>query len=437
MTKSPHSEQPNDGAALLQMRRSLEAMLEDPKIPATVREALEPEYAELKVMLDKIEHGHVHIGVFGRVSVGKSSLLNALMGQPKFSVSPLHGETKNAQTSDPVEIADGQVFFIDTPGIDEIAGETREQLARDVAERCDLLLFCVEGDLTATELTALRSLLKASRPLLLVLNKADRYTQDEQRALLQRLQEHSAGLIAPDNVVMASADPAERIYLETLPGGTERETRRQPSADIEALKERLWHVLERDGKALVALNAGIFAGKVSDEIAQRITAIKRQAASSMIRRYCLAKGAAVALNPVPVTDLAAAAALDVTMVYHLSHVYGLPMTRSEAGKLVAMIFTQLALLMGTVWAMHLLSSALKTISAGFSVAVTALGQGAVAWYATYVVGRAARAYLENGASWGPDGPKTAVRNILDGIDRDSIIGEAREELARLLKEKTE
>lgn len=433
---------------LLEVRQSLEQLINDPKVPASVRSALEPEYQQLEVMLDKLEKQHVHIAVFGRVSVGKSSLLNALIGEPRFAVSALHGKTVKAEMSDavaplstdggkPETAADGQVFFIDTPGIDEIDGEAREQQARDVAARADLLLFVVEADPTVIELNALRGLLAAGRPLLVVLNKADRYTRDEQGKLIAELREHCnrelQGLVADKNIVLASANPAERLYVNVNENGAEVEEMRQPPPQIDELRDRLWSILETEGKALCAINAGLFAGQVSDEVARRIVAIKSDVATSIINRYCLAKGVAVALNPVPLADLAAAAALDVTMVYHLSRVYGLPLTRSEAGGLVRVIFAQLALLMGTVWVMHLASSALKTLSAGLSTAITAAGQGAVAWYATYVVGAAARRYLENGASWGSDGPKRAVQQILDGIDRDSVLGEARAELKSLLK----
>jgi hypothetical protein len=68
---------------------------------------------------------------------------------------------------------------------------------------------------------------------------------------------------------------------------------------------------------------------------------------------------AVALNPIPVADLLAALAVDVGMVVHLSRLYGLPLSRQEAGSLVKVIATQLTLLMGTVWAVNLISSALK------------------------------------------------------------------------------
>ena len=418
---------------LEELRRSLRALLDDQSVPRAVREALRPEYEQLQTQLDKLEQNHVHIGVFGRVSVGKSSLLNALLGAERFEVSPLHGATRRAEMSDAVELQDGQVFFIDTPGIDEIDGEDRERQAREVAERCDLLLFVVEADLTSTELDALRAVLQTRRPLLLVLNKSDRYTREEQDSLRARLVEHSRGLVPSENIVLASADPARRAYILLDEQGREREELRQPEPEISQLRSRLWDILDREGKSLAALHAGLFAGRVSDQVAKRIVAIKSDVARQLVQRYCLAKGLGVAVNPIPVADLAAAATLDVALVYHLSRVYGLPLTRTEAGRLVRVIFTQLALLMGAVWGMNVLSSALKTVSAGLSVAVTAIGQGAVAWYATFVVGTAARRYLENGASWGPEGPKRAVKKILDEIDRESVIAEARDELRKQLR----
>ena len=86
----------------------------------------------------------------------------------------------------------------------------------------------------------------------------------------------------------------------------------------------------------------------------------------MVRKYCLAKGVAVALNPIPIADILAAIATDAAMIIHLSRVYGLPINRSEAGSLLKTISIQLAFLMGTVWAMNLAAAALKGISLGLA-----------------------------------------------------------------------
>jgi len=82
---------------------------------------------------------------------------------------------------------------------------------------------------------------------------------------------------------------------------------------------------------------------------------------------------------------------------------------------------------------HLASSALKIGTAGFSTVVTGLAQGAVAWYGTLVVGKVAEDYLAQGKSWGDTGPKLVVQNILDSLDRDSVISDAKDEITEYLK----
>jgi uncharacterized protein (DUF697 family) len=116
------------------------------------------------------------------------------------------------------------------------------------------------------------------------------------------------------------------------------------------------------------------------------------------------------------------------MVMHLSKVYDLPISKREAGSLVSVIVAEAAALMGTVWALHFVSSALKVGTAGLSTVVTAGAQGAVAYYSTYVVGQIAAEYLAKGKSWGEGGPKAVVKEILDSLDRDTVLKEARREI---------
>jgi uncharacterized protein (DUF697 family) len=120
--------------------------------------------------------------------------------------------------------------------------------------------------------------------------------------------------------------------------------------------------------------------------------------------------------------------VDVTMVVHLSRLYGLPLSRTEASGLIKTIGTQMLLLMGTVWAVHFAASALKLGTGGLSAIVTGGAQGVVAYYSTYVVGRAAERYLANGKSWGDAGPRLAIREILDSLDRESIVDQAKADI---------
>lgn len=417
---------------LLQANRNLRELLTDDSIPPGIRQALEPEFREVEQLADKLEREAIHIAVFGRVGTGKSSLCNALLGREAFATSPLHGETRESAGQAWHAAGSGSTELIDTPGIDELDGEARARMAGAVAARADVLLFVCEGDLTDVEYHALAQLAERPRQILLVLNKADRYTAEERAALLERLEARSAPLIGPDRVLAAAADPRPETIIRIDAEGRETESRRSRPPDVHALRERLWDLLEREGKTLAALNAALFASELDRQVATRVVAARREVADTLIRRYCLAKGLAVAANPVPVMDLLAAAGIDVALVLHLGQLYGHRLSRREASRLLLTIAAQLAALMGAYWGVNLVSSALKGMSAGMTTVVTGAAQGALAWYATYVTGKAAETWFARGKDWGPDGPRATVRSILDTLDRDSLLLDARQDILRAM-----
>ena len=421
------------GSAQARVIDSLRRLLDDPGIPPAIREELAGDFERIERMLDRLERGELHVAVFGRVSAGKSALGNALLGREAFTVGVLHGTTTQAEQASLDEAREEGLVLIDTPGINELDGEARERLAFDVAEVSDLVVFVADGDLTRDELDALRTLAATQRPVLLALNKSDRYAPAERDALLAQLRERARGCVREDDVVAVAARPAPRRVVEIDERGHEREGEQAAMPDVAALRERLLAIARREGKTLSALNAGLYASRLTDQVSARIAESRRRLADKLIRNYCLAKGVAVALNPIPVADLLAAAGMDAAMVLQLSRVYGLPLTRAESGRLVAVISAQLAALMGAVWGMQLAASALKGVSAGLSVLVTAAAQGALAWYATVLIGRAAEHYLVAGKSWGELGAKRAVAEVVASLDRDSILREAREEILRRLK----
>jgi len=410
----------------------LRELVHDTRLPDGVRDSLINDYEAVQGMLDKIEHGHLHLSVFGRVSTGKSSLLNALIGEERFSVSPIHGETRYSSMEAWNEVDTGGVFLIDTPGLDEAGGEGREELAKEVAGRSDLVIFVLDGDVTETELEALKAVLAQGRPVIVALNKSDLYTSGELDALLSSIRAKTQGLIEPDHVIVAAAQPRAQSVVEVDTSGKEFTTERVRDPDVNALRLKLWDILEAEGKTLAALNASLFAADLSDQVGQRILAARKELGDRLVRTYCIGKGIAVAVNPVPVADLFAAAFVDVGMVAHLSRVYDLPLSRKEAGSIVRVIIAESAALMTTVWALHLVSSALKVGTLGLSTILTAGAQGAIAYYSTYLVGEAAGKYLADGKSWGEGGPKKVVKEILDSLDRDTVLRDAKREIqARL------
>src|SRR5258708_11629771 len=102
------------------------------------------------------------------------------------------------------------------------------------------------------------------------------------------------------------------------PDGSTTISWERPSPVIEPLKRRILEVLEHEGKALVALNTLLFAGDLHEGIVAHKVRIRDDAANSLIWNFALAKGATVALIPIPVDDMAGVPAVDVGMIGALS-----------------------------------------------------------------------------------------------------------------------
>ena len=130
--------------------------------------ALKPELEVLTSTLNKLDHSVIRIAAFGLVSRGKSAVLNALLGQKILQTGPLNGVTQWARSVrwTPKANHKVQVELIDTPGLDEIEGQARAQMARQVAQQADLILFVVAGDITRTEYQAIWELRQAQKPLI-------------------------------------------------------------------------------------------------------------------------------------------------------------------------------------------------------------------------------------------------------------------------------
>ena len=118
----------------------------------------------------------LHIGLFGRRNVGKSSLLNGLTRQSVSIVSDTAGTT-----TDPVEkpmelLPLGPVCFIDTAGIDDVGalGEMRIEKTKQAFDRTDVgLIVCASGEWGPFEDAILGEFRRRETPVVAVFNKAD------------------------------------------------------------------------------------------------------------------------------------------------------------------------------------------------------------------------------------------------------------------------
>ena len=90
----------------------------------------------------------LHVAIFGRTNVGKSSLLNYLIGQEIAITSPVAGTTTDVVEKAAELLPLGPVLFLDTAGLDdtsELAGP-RLKKTEKIFDRADCILLVTEAD---------------------------------------------------------------------------------------------------------------------------------------------------------------------------------------------------------------------------------------------------------------------------------------------------
>ncbi|QQE64276.1 hypothetical protein GFS31_09560 [Leptolyngbya sp. BL0902] len=396
------------------------------------------------------------VAVFGLVSRGKSAVINALVGQSILETGPLHGVTRwprSVYWQPEVSTSDGepwQVELVDTPGLDEIDGAGRAEMAQAVAQQADLILFVVAGEVTATEYRALVDLYRQNKPLVLVFNKVDLYPDLDRQGLYDRLNHLRQTLatelgeppsLAVDEVVMVAASPAPALVRTEWPDGRMQEAWETPPPHINALREALATLLQRDGETLVALNTLHRARRLEADFVTQVAQIHGDQAEATIWRFAKYKAVAVALNPIVGLDVVGGVISDLVMIRTLARLYGFPLTNHEAGQLWKAVLKSSGVLLLSQLGSGLLGAG-KTTAALLSwgdsaTGITALAgaitaQASAAGYGSYVVGKAAKAYLERGCTWGPEGISATLAAILQEADTSPALDRLRQELTTSL-----
>ena len=373
---------PTPPSSTVRCRQLLQRWRNELCLGAREQALLAGELRQLDRQLQRLESRTLRVAVFGRVGVGKSSLINALIGEPLLATDVAHGCTRRQRAVPWPQAIDGlaAVELVDTPGIDEIETAGRARLATRVAMGADLVLLVIDSDLTRIDRDALDTLLNCGKPVQLVLNRSDRWSEQELPALLRSIQQR----LPKELPLTAVAAAPRRPVLD----GEGRARSEQAPPRIATLSQRLIRQLSGEGELLLALHALRLADRFQQAHQQLRLRQHRRSAQGLIGRYAAAKATGVAMNPLIAIDLAGGLACDTALVMQLCQLYGLPMAPTSARRLLRSVTAQNALLGGVQLGLSALKQLLLLLvpfSGGASLAPAApvaRAQAAVAVHST-------------------------------------------------------
>ena len=155
----------------------------------------------------------MHIALLGRTNVGKSSLLNLMLGQDIAITSPVAGTTTDVVEKAMELLPLGPVLFLDTAGLDdisELSGKRLEKTAK-VFDRADVVILVTEANIwTDYEESVLTESQHRKIPVITVINKIDLHSPSADH--LQFLEKKTGRVL-----LVSCNDPVQRqLYLENL-----------------------------------------------------------------------------------------------------------------------------------------------------------------------------------------------------------------------------
>ena len=234
-----------------------------------------------------------YVAIVGRPNVGKSTLLNRLLGQKVSIVSPRPQTTRN-RILGVKSLPGAQIVFLDTPGIHRSEQRFNRAMVRAALrtlEEADLILWMVDAEAPETpdDLLILEELGRAKPPSYLLINKVDRVAKDLLLPIIDRFRgRHPFREIVPISATAGdNVDRLEALLVRDLPAGhpffPEDQVTDRPERFLiaELIREQVFHLLhqelpyavavtvdrvrEREGTDLTDVGATIYVEKDSQK----------------------------------------------------------------------------------------------------------------------------------------------------------------------------
>jgi small GTP-binding protein len=183
---------------------------------------------------------HINIALVGKVSAGKSSVINAILGRDRSDPLAIVGASSGVTTKVTPYKLDKHVLIIDCPGLDDVRAENSEE-TKNFLESIDLGLFVVTGSADASQKKNYDDLKSSSHKVIVILNKIDEWDDLEECAYEAVVKQWKSVLGVKEifGTCTKGYDPKMRVSAPMDIRG------------IEEVRSEIFSFLEKEGKELL------------------------------------------------------------------------------------------------------------------------------------------------------------------------------------------
>jgi GTP-binding protein EngB required for normal cell division len=258
--------------------------------------------------------GEIHIALFGEVSTGKSSLVQALLPGADAPVDARAGSTTRARHYQWQADSHDRVIIADLPGfnLEDDPGILEE------ARRAHLVVFLCDEDLTASQAAQLEQLKQLNKPLLLAMNKTDRFSADERAAILDRIAQRS-GLPAGDIVPVQTG--GREAIIRQLADGTETHESRPRAGDISPLVHAIQRHLDGNRELMESLRETAVLQLATEKLDSARNRHREKQAEELVSRYSRRAVVGALAAVAPGSDLVIQGVLATRLIQELCALY--------------------------------------------------------------------------------------------------------------------
>lgn len=224
--------------------------------------------------------GELVLALFGEVSSGKSTLIHALIPQARPDTDVRAGTTRAIQHYRWRSPSGDRIVIADVPGFNDAGGQAMER-ALDEAVRAHMVVYVCDGDLTRSQWQELEVLREFGKPLVVALNKMDRYAAAELEAIRTRLRQR---LGERTEVAPVQAGGEEEVVHQLADGGEQRALRQRP-VRVDALVHALQRCIDADADALQQLRDDAVLLLAAGKLRVAVDDHRRERAREIVARY--------------------------------------------------------------------------------------------------------------------------------------------------------